>query len=201
MTQVLVLLQQETPTNLIGNRPQCFARQNEATRRPYTVMVEGNVGVGKSTFVNILAGQDGRIAPVPEPVEVWQNFSGTNLLDLMYKDGKRWSGPFQLVSTYSRYNLLDLKCSIFSHIFFRLKVATESAKDPRPVRIMERSIFSERYCFLEMIYKHGLGLLSKPEYSLMDQWFRFASHQFQHLVRPDIIGKINWPFGHYLKVN
>ena len=51
---------------------------------PYTVVVEGNVGAGKSTFVEILAGEDARISPVPEPVSAWQNVSGTgvNLLGM-----------------------------------------------------------------------------------------------------------------------
>ena len=59
-------------------------------RLPYTVVVEGNVGAGKSTFVDILAREDARISPVPEPVNAWQNVSGTgvNLLDSMFRDGK-----------------------------------------------------------------------------------------------------------------
>ena len=71
---------------------------------PYTIVLEGNVGAGKSTFVDIISRNDSRISPVPEPVEAWQNVSGTgvNMLDLMFKDGKRWSGTFQLVSTLSR---------------------------------------------------------------------------------------------------
>ena len=76
----------------------------EEQRLPYTVVVEGNVGAGKSTFVDILAREDARISPVPEPVSAWQNVSGTgvNLLDSMFRDGKRWAGAFQLVSTLSR---------------------------------------------------------------------------------------------------
>ena len=46
------------------------------TTRPYTVLVEGNVGSGKSTLVNILAGAEPRIDAIPEPVEAWQNVSG-----------------------------------------------------------------------------------------------------------------------------
>jgi len=139
------------------------------SRMPYTVVVEGNVGAGKSTFVEILAGEDARISPVPEPVSAWQNVSGTgvNLLDLMFRDGKRWSGAFQLVSTLSR-----------------LQVATDLSKQ-KPVRIMERSIFSERYCFLEMM--HSGTLLSKAEYSLMDRWFQFASEYYKKYVQPDVI--------------
>ena len=54
------------------------------SRMPYTVVVEGNVGAGKSTFVEILAREDARISPVPEPVSAWQNVSGTgvNLLGM-----------------------------------------------------------------------------------------------------------------------
>ena len=71
---------------------------------PYTIVLEGNVGAGKSTFVDIISRNDSRISAFPEPVEAWQNVSGTgvNMLDLMFKDGKRWSGTFQLVSTLSR---------------------------------------------------------------------------------------------------
>ena len=89
--------------------PVCFKKKiharGAAARLPYTVVVEGNVGAGKSTFVDILARDDSRISPVPEPVNAWQNVSGTgvNLLDSMFRDGKRWSGAFQLVSTLSRY--------------------------------------------------------------------------------------------------
>jgi len=138
-------------------------------RLPYTVVVEGNVGAGKSTFVEILAREDARISPVPEPVSAWQNVSGTgvNLLDSMFRDGKRWSGAFQLVSTLSR-----------------LQVATDLSNS-KPVRIMERSIFSERYCFLETM--HDNLLLSKPEYSLMDRWFQFASKHYKKYVQPDVI--------------
>ena len=59
--------------------------------------------------------------------------------------------------------------------------------ESKPVRIMERSIFSERYCFLEMM--HQGQILSKAEYSLMDRWFQFAWKQYKEFVQPDVIGK------------
>ena len=73
--------------------------------------------------------------------------------------------------------------------FCRLEVATKFLQDKRPVRIMERSIFSERFCFLESMNKKHGGPLSDPEYFLMDRWFHFASKQFTEFVRPDVIGK------------
>jgi len=136
---------------------------------PYTVLVEGNVGAGKSTLVEILSREDPRIAGVPEPVEAWQNVSGTgiNILDLMFRNGTRWSGAFQLTSHLSR-----------------LQVALD-IDETRPVRIMERSIFSERFCFLENQF--ATGQISQVEYSLMDRWFKLNSKAFEKFVKPDII--------------
>ena len=40
---------------------------------------------------------------LPEPVEEWQNVNGTDLLDLMFHNGTRYFGTFQLESTFTRY--------------------------------------------------------------------------------------------------
>ena len=48
----------------------------ESSKRiPYTIYVEGNVGCGKSTFLELFEGND-RIEVVQEPVAEWQNVSG-----------------------------------------------------------------------------------------------------------------------------
>ncbi len=44
--------------------------------RPYTIYVEGNVGCGKSTFLELFES-DKRIQIVQEPVAEWQNVSGS----------------------------------------------------------------------------------------------------------------------------
>ncbi len=188
LTSALILLDNPDDGPNLPDHQSCFRSDVKPYKRPYTVLVEGNVGSGKSTFVDILASRDSRILPVPEPVEVWQNFSGTgvNLLDLMFRDGKRYSGAFQLASTYSRYNSgLVLKHSKCICSLLRLKVASELSES-KAVRIMERSIFSERYCFLEMMRR---GPLSSAEYALMDRWFHFAIHHFHQFVQPDVLGK------------
>ena len=51
---------------------------------------------------------------------------------------------------------------------------------------MERSIFSERYCFLEN--QRRMGILSAAEFALMDRWFQFAQKHFWDYVKPDLIG-------------
>ena len=74
-THAIVLLSYNQPQQEDCIVSQSFLERN-TTRRPYTVLVEGNVGSGKSTLVNILAGVEPRIDAIPEPVEAWQNVSG-----------------------------------------------------------------------------------------------------------------------------
>ena len=113
------------------------------------------------------------------------------MLDLMFKNGSRWSGTFQLVSTLSRCprqieKLYLEKAISFLWCFFpRLKVATDIDRN-KPARIMERSIFSERYCFLENQRRNGI--LSAAEFALMDRWFQWALNQLGDNVKPDLIG-------------
>ncbi len=67
------------------------ARKN---KRPFTVVVEGNIGSGKTTFLkyydNLMSTE-----VFMEPVDKWKNLDGNNLLELMYKEPKRHSFTFQ----------------------------------------------------------------------------------------------------------
>ena len=47
-------------------------------RIPYTIYVEGNVGCGKSTFLELFDANE-QIQIVQEPVAEWQNVSGYSL--------------------------------------------------------------------------------------------------------------------------
>ena len=75
--------------NNVENSPLCstgFSGTSETLSRvettekvrPYTIYVEGNVGCGKSTFLELFEG-DERIQIVQEPVAEWQNVSGTSI--------------------------------------------------------------------------------------------------------------------------
>lgn len=48
-------------------------------KRPFTVCVEGNIGSGKTTFLSHFKKFD-NITVLEEPVELWRDVSGTNLL-------------------------------------------------------------------------------------------------------------------------
>jgi septin family protein len=47
-------------------------------KQPFTVFVEGNIGSGKTTFLNHFANAD--VDLLSEPVEMWRNVEGHNLL-------------------------------------------------------------------------------------------------------------------------
>jgi hypothetical protein len=66
-----------------------------------TFCVEGNIGAGKSTYLdmvkmtNDVASIHEMIEVVQEPVDMWQDLSGENLLELFYKDPERYAFTFQ----------------------------------------------------------------------------------------------------------
>ena len=132
-------------------------------KRPYTIIIEGNIGSGKTTFLKpfLSAGECGPnpitdlVEVIPEPVSKWRNLHGNNLLQLMYEDPKRWSLMFQsyVHLTMIQQHTNNLNC--------------------KPIRIMERSLLSARYCFNENLYKNGH--LNRTEYAALSEWFDFLT--------------------------
>jgi len=139
--------------------------------KPFTILVEGTVGCGKSTLVDIMSRSLRRLLAVPEPVDRWTNVNGTDMLQLWFNDPKRWSGAFHMESSLTRIKLAVQKPMVNGR--------------PALVRIMERSIYSERSCFME--YSKQKGLISDPEYNLMDLWHKFAMVKFGDKIKPDLI--------------
>lgn len=50
-----------------------------AGTQPFTVLIEGNIGSGKTTFLNHFQQFQDKICLITEPVEKWRNVSGVNL--------------------------------------------------------------------------------------------------------------------------
>lgn len=115
-------------------------------------VLEGNIGAGKSTFLRII-NNFLNAQVVFEPHEKWQNVAGENLLDRFYADTQRWSYTFQ---TYA----------FITRILEREKAAR---KNNYPFQILERSVYSDRYCFAQNCYE--LGLMTSLEWKLYQEWF------------------------------
>lgn len=120
---------------------------------PASFIVEGNIGAGKSTFLRLIKDQL-QVEVIYEPHKKWQNVVGAeNLLHNFYNDMPRWAYTFQ------------------SYAFVtRIKEQEEATnKNPLAVQILERSVFSDRYCFARNCYESGN--MSALEWKLYQEWF------------------------------
>ncbi|XP_060866928.1 deoxynucleoside kinase-like [Metopolophium dirhodum] len=139
---------------------------NECGSRPYTVFVEGNVGSGKTTFLEQFADCP-NVYLAKEPVHKWQDVRGHNFLGLMYEDPKRWSFAFQSIV---QRTMLELH-------------QTRPKLPGQNIKIMERSIYSARNIFVENLYKDNL--MAAPEYSVLDAWYKWLIENVQ--IESDLI--------------
>lgn len=132
-----------------------------AARSAVKLAVEGNIGAGKSTFLSIMA--DSRLElqdileVVPEPVDLWQNFDQLigaprrNLLHEFYAD------PSGNAYIFQHYVLLT-----------RMQKDRAARLSAKPLRVLERSIFSDRMVFVRAM--HDAGYLSDLELGVYDSW-------------------------------
>ncbi|MCL4140829.1 UNVERIFIED_CONTAM: hypothetical protein GTU68_019013 [Idotea baltica] len=123
------------------------------SKTQFTVCVEGNIGCGKTTLLNFFS-EFNDTEVLHEPVDKWTNLNNNNLLDLMYKDPERWAHLFQ---TYVQLTMMEQ----------HLKPSQKQTK------IIERSLFSARHCFVENMYRSGK--MSHPEYEVYSQWFKLIT--------------------------
>lgn len=127
------------------------------------LVIEGNIGAGKSTFLRCL-GDSLLAEPIFEPHEKWQNIGGggENLLDKFYSDTKRWAFTFQKYAFVSRV------------------MEQEQAVRQHSVAVLERSVYSDRFCFAKNCYE--MGFMTEVEWNLYRQWFGWLVDQ--HATKP-----------------
>ncbi|XP_041803451.1 thymidine kinase 2, mitochondrial isoform X2 [Chelmon rostratus] len=113
------------------------------------VCIEGNIASGKTTCLEYFS-KTSNIEVLTEPVSKWRNVRGHNPLALMYQDPERWGITLQ---TYVQLTMLDRHLSAISG----------------PVRMMERSIFSAKYIFVENLFRSGK--MPEVDYAVLGEWF------------------------------
>jgi len=121
-------------------------------RRPFTVLVEGNIGSGKSTYLKHFSKLSKKVDIITEPVDKWRDLNSHNLLHMMYEDPNRWSLTFQ---TYVQLTMLE----------------THTKTSDQAVKMMERSLYSAKYCFVDNLRK--TGKMADSEYEVLSSWFDF----------------------------
>ncbi|CAN7054108.1 hypothetical protein IGI04_028697 [Brassica rapa subsp. trilocularis] len=131
---------------------------NVNVKKRLTFCVEGNISVGKSTFLQRIATETIELRDlveiVPEPVDKWQDVGPDhfNILDAFYSEPQRYAYTFQ------------------NYVFVtRLMQEKESASGIKPLRLMERSVFSDRMVFVRAV--HEAKWMNEMEISIYDSWF------------------------------
>lgn len=102
-------------------------------KKRLTFCVEGNISVGKTTFLQRIANETlelrDLVEVVPEPINKWQDVGPDhfNILNAFYAEPQRYAYTFQ------------------NYVFVtRLMQERESSGGIKPLRLMERSVFSDR---------------------------------------------------------
>lgn len=117
------------------------------------ISVEGNIGAGKSTFLEKLKQSFPEAYFVPEPVDEWSTIvdnNGTTILERYYADPKKYAFSFQMMAFITRIKLLKA-----------------APKDK--LVITERSVFTDREIFAKML--HDSDKIEDIEYAIYLKWF------------------------------
>ncbi|XP_010256479.1 PREDICTED: uncharacterized protein LOC104596850 [Nelumbo nucifera] len=127
-------------------------------KKRLTFCVEGNISVGKTTFLQRIANETlelrDLVEVVPEPISKWQDVGPDhfNILDAFYAEPQRYAYTFQ------------------NYVFVtRVMQERESAGGVKPLRLMERSVFSDRMVFVRAV--HEANWMNEMEISIYDSWF------------------------------
>ena len=104
--------------------------------KPRTIIVEGNIGAGKTTFLKPFLNHPDIIDVIPEPVEKWRHTKGGhNLLEMFYQNPERNS---LLLQTYVQLTMVQNHTNPCS----------------KPLRIMERSLLRHLF-FVFIIFSYN----------------------------------------------
>jgi deoxyadenosine/deoxycytidine kinase len=130
------------------------------------ILLEGNIGAGKSTMGRILKAS-GLFDFIEEPVEAWQEGFAANLLDAFYRDMKRWAFTFQITAFVTRAKTWQEVLAFTDHSRV----------------VLERSIFTDRYVFATNSYR--LGGMTETEWQVYCRLWDFLASNY--CVEPDCI--------------
>lgn len=124
-----------SPEDVLSRR-----REEGAPRRHVPlVAIEAIIGAGKSTLLEQVKAHFGdAVVVVHEPVDVWTDVDGHNLLERYYKDQRRWGFSFQTFALFSRLQAVRTALA-------KVTPATRAV-------VMERSWLSDRLCFASLLH-------------------------------------------------
>lgn len=124
--------------------------------------IEGNIGVGKSTFLNIIKSSFETTLKnyeiVPEPVDLWINILNSdkkNILELFYENPSRWAFSFQNLVYISRI----------------MKIQDTIKNSDKKFIFLDRSLGTDKNVFEKMLYENKK--ISDVEHNIYGLWADF----------------------------
>lgn len=95
-----------------ANKISVFSVSSKFTEsfHPFLISVEGNIGAGKTTILDKLKERHPEWISIDEPVDTWhniQNEKGESILQLFYRDKRRWAYTFQSCVLLTRYHSIE----------------------------------------------------------------------------------------------
>ncbi len=130
------------------------------------VSVEGIIGAGKTTFINMLSkclGKMGyRVTIVKEPVDRWEK---SGILKLFYENPKRWAYHFQTKAFHDR-----IVENINAH---------EKYGDSTDIFILERSPYTDNL-FMDVLWDDGI--ITELEYNDYKDWWSLWSKVMPYTI-------------------
>lgn len=122
-----------------------------------TIIIEGNIAAGKTTLTRWISNHTNYLV-IPEPLDVWHNLNGFNLLKAYYEDRNTWAITFQM------YAMLTI-------------LKRHGYETKQPIKIMERSILSMSKCFIPLMLDENI--INKPQQDVLLEWLKFIEGVFQ----------------------
>jgi len=139
-----------------------LAGAGDSAAGPLLISIEGNIGAGKSTLLDALRSYNKDWVFIDEPVAEWsrlKNEAGESMLEVFYKDRRRWSYTFQNCALLTRYQCIE--DAVRRH-------SGEAGTRPR-VFITERCLDTDYHVFTKML--RADGSIDRLEYDLYERWF------------------------------
>ena len=131
--------------------------------------IEGNIGSGKSTLVELLKKNIAEVSNIPvhfvdEPVSQWEMIKsedGKHMIELFYSDPKKYACPFQMMAYISRLSLLH----------------EAMLRYPNDIIITERCLLTDYHVFAKMLFENKSML--KEEYEIYQKWFHYFQQEIE----------------------
>ncbi|AYV79953.1 MAG: deoxynucleoside kinase [Gaeavirus sp.] len=124
------------------------------------ISIEGNIGVGKSTFASMIKGHIDNSEIICEPIDIWKNMKdtdGENILQKFYKDIPRWAYSFQNLACISRM----------------IKIEDTIRNTDAKYIFLDRSLGTDKNVFEKMLY--DTKKISEIEHQMYNMWCDFYS--------------------------